>query len=91
MPKQLTIYVLNDYEGNTIEEKAYQCIADGYDEAGMDPMRFPDNLSMAKATFRIPAVTLHAGKPEQPEEWEVIVEGDDDDIEIYEQVLGAVE
>lgn len=85
------IYVLNDVEGETVEDKAYQTIADAYDETGWESVRFVDNLAMAKATFRIPTVTLKAGTPQRPEEWEVVVEGANDDIEEYQDILHQVE
>lgn len=89
-----TIYVLNDVEGESVEAKAYQIIADAYDEVGYEQVEeshFPDNLAMVKALFRIASITLKVGTPQRPEEWEVVVEGANDDIEEYQDILHQVE
>lgn len=92
--KQLTIYVLDEHEGATVEEKTYQCIADAFDESGYEQVeesKWSDNLAMAKALYRVVSGTLSAGTTERPEEWEVVIEGDDDDMQEYENALEELE
>lgn len=91
MVAKLTIYVLDDMEGESVEDKAYATIALAYEEAG-DGSDDPKELdAYVRSIFRIDSVTLHAGTPEQPEEWEVVVSGSDDEIETYEEILEDLE
>lgn len=98
MTKQTTIYVLDLVPGATVEEKAYQVIADGYEEYGYEDVdhNYPSLLTMVKDLFRITAAT--SIPPEQgtaltgaPAEWEVVVEGEDHNIEEYETILREME
>lgn len=94
MPKQLTMYVLDDAPGSTVEEKAYGVITEGFREVGWhEKASDPDDElveNMVRRRYRIlGAVQTSIGA--QSLEWAVTIEGDDDDIDEYQEVLTELE
>lgn len=94
--KQITIYLLDSTEGDTVEEKAYNVMAEGFDEVGYDSTDFGSNLDMVETLYRVASarqITQEQGMvlTGLPVEWEVTIEGEDDDIDEYEDVLEELE
>lgn len=90
--KTLTIYISDDMPGGSIEEKTYATIACGFEAArlGYDPERevFSGEYVDRAHKFR---VTGARDIYDNEEEWEVIIEGEDADIEAYEKALRELE
>lgn len=83
--KSLTVYVMDDYEGETPEEKTYQCISEAYEESG-------DELTPEEASklFRVIEKEVNFGSCKVPLEWKVVIEGEDSDINYYEDILNQI-
>lgn len=95
--KTTTIYILDEFLGpdQTIEDLAYNTLAEGYDEAGFNCVD-GSNLVMVRKLFRIPAahvrdVKLNKERGETVREWEVTIEGDDDDIDELAEIQEMLE
>lgn len=96
--RQMTIYVLDSAPGDTIEEKIYGTISDGFEESGHDPVD-PEGGSASfgfgtfvREAYRIVAVREHHyGVNGCILEYEVTIQGEKDDINEYEEALKELE
>lgn len=98
--RRMVIYVLESSPGDTFEDKAYGIIAAGFDDSGYEPpgLNMDDELTdehldkLVRACYRIVAVREHRyAAAGGVIEYEIVIEGNADDIDEYLEALKELE